>query len=203
MKKAGLYFLLIPFGFGLLSGACNHPIIPNAPIIYVPAATPTAGFPTYVIPTTTPGCYSAISLPVTQYTVPNPMPTATPFWTPVVAVPTTTMVGYVDSGSYGAVILKSLPDWNTYWTDLGLPVPPAPTDFISMMVFVPGSYYLNQICYSNTEVTVDQDYVTPGTHIFTGLLTPIPTPSTVMKGFYLVPASSLPVSFNSTLTYGM
>ena len=203
MKKAGFYFLLVLLG--LVTGACKHIYNPDAPVIYVPTATPTptAGFPTYVIPTTTPGCYSAISLPMIRYTVPNPMPTATPFWTPVVTVPMPTSLGQVDNGSHGPVILRSLPDWNAYWNDLGSPVPPAPTDFISMMVFVQGTYYLDQICYSNTQVTVDQDYVTPGvpTSPFWG--TPVPTPSTVQKGFYLVPSSDLPVSFISTLIYGM
>ncbi|HUO58778.1 MAG TPA: hypothetical protein VMV05_11440 [bacterium] len=198
MKQFG-YSFAAALGLTLFLGACGSPTLF---LPAMPTATPTPSpSPTpFAVPTTTPGCYSANSLPVTQYTVPNPAPTATPFGTPVVAVETPTAWGYEDNGSHGTVLLRSASDWTLYWTDCGLPVPPAPVDFTTMMVLVPGGYSLGQICYTPTNIIVDQGTGSGGAQIYFPL-TPVPTPSTLQKAFCLVPASSLPVSFNSTYIY--
>lgn len=199
MKKALLLILFVT-SFCLWTFACRRlPIGPSLP------ATPTPT-PTYFVPTTTPGCYSAnlatpaSSLPTTQYAYPNPAPVATPFWTPVVGVPTWTAIppGYVDDGSYGTYLLKSSADWNTYWTDQGLPIPPAPTSFVGTMVLVQGSYSLLQVCYTATNVIIYQGTASGGAAPPIGLGTPTPIPSTINKNLFLIPASNLPVSFVSS-----
>jgi hypothetical protein len=81
------------------------------------------------------------------------------------------------------------------------------------MVFVPGSYGLIRICYTNSNVVVYQGSggggadpcINCGPGIFPiGTVTPvptptaIPTPSTLPRNLYLIPASNLPVSFISS-----
>jgi hypothetical protein len=184
--------------------ACGRLPIPSAP-----NSTPT--------PTATPGCYSATVLPTAQYNLPNPLPSATPFWTPVVAAPTMTAPGLVDSGSHGTVILKSLSDWNTYWADQNIPAPAPPTNFSATMVLVQGSYAFTKVCYTSTNVVIYQSSASGGAAPCTGCLTPgvlyvgtvtpvptatpVPTPSTLPYGYYLIPISNLPVSFVSTFMF--
>ena len=142
----------------------------------------------------------------------------TPFWTPVVPAPVTvtgTALSYSDDGDYQAYILRSQADWVSYWSDAGLTAPAPPTDFSNLMVFVPGTYGLQHICYTKSNVVVYQISSGGGpvmpcypcspispiagvtvTHVPT--LTPVSTPSALPHGFYLIPASSLPVSFIST-----
>src|ERR1035438_2939033 len=103
LKKLTVFFLLllpiIPFCV-----SCNPKIL-FSPVPITPTPTPL-----YLLPTSTPGCYSAGSLPATQYSFPNPLPVMTPFWTPVVPAPVTvtgTTLSYSDDGDYQAYILRS------------------------------------------------------------------------------------------------
>jgi hypothetical protein len=213
MKK-GLGYLFLSAILLVSSLACNKPFFaPSLPSLPTPTPTP------YIIPTTTPGCYSAASLPITQYAYPNPMPSATPFWTPIVGVPTMTKSGYADDGSYGTVLLRSASDWSSYWADMGQSAPVPPTNFSNTMVLVTGTYGLSQVCYTGTNVVVYQQSGEGGTEI--GPLnppvsigtsptptppptaTPTPVPSTLPRNLYLIPASSLPVSFVSTYIFGV
>ncbi len=189
--------------------ACNH-IIPTAPP--PPTPTPTA----YFIPTSTPGCYSASALPVTQYAYPNPMPPmamATPFWiTPVLGPETISGSSEIDDGSHYSAILRSLAEWNSYWADLGQTAPPPPTNFSQTMVLVLEGQALYRVCYTGTNVVVYQGSGGGGTQIVINPIVPIilgtsptptpiptatptPTPATLPQNLYLIPASSLPISF--------
>ncbi len=190
MKKITLLvFIGIPF----LSIACRG----NLPSV-TPQATAT---PTFA-PTATPGCIQTTALPTVQYSEPNPPPAATPFSTPVSPV-VTSMSGFYtyDNQDHGGVLLKSSTDWTTYWNDQNLPVPTTPTDFVSKMVFIPGKYHFDQICYTTTNVVIYQSSAGGGAPpcltCFPNV-SPIPTPSTISGTYYVVPASSLPVSFASS-----
>ena len=68
-------------------------------------------------------------------------------------------------------------------------------------VLISGAYYLTRICYTSTGLVVYQQYITPGVNM--ALPASILMPSSVLRGVYSIPLSSLPVSFVSTLIYGM